>query len=98
MTGEDVPKAVHPEAEPGLGSGSEAGALSSCFCGFVSFSSVGRKTNSRQTGGARVGVTGDPEERVEWLNRSPDKEAALKMLVILKLVEKLGALSSDVPF
>ena len=39
-----------------------------------------------------------PEERVEWLNRSPDKEAALKMLVILKLVEKLGALSSDVRF
>ena len=63
---EDVPKAVHLEAEPGLGSGSEAGALSSCFRAFVSFSSVGRKTSSRQTGGARVRVTGDPEERGEW--------------------------------
>ena len=63
---EDMPKAVHLEAEPGLGSGSEAGALSSCFRAFVSFSSVGRKTSSRQTGGARVRVTGDPEERGEW--------------------------------
>ena len=39
-----------------------------------------------------------PEGREKWLRTRLEKEAAVKMLLILKLVEKLGVSWSDLHF